>query len=103
MRERNRAIWKKKFKKYIAVWRVLACDRTRLVWTVRSTHYNEEDALQHQEALRHKGLAAMIQEHATPILTIMPQNHSKSKEWREAEAQKLMDLADARKRYKSPG
>ena len=88
------------------VWRVMAWNPTRLVWTVRSTHDNESDAAEHAEALwwSQPKLRVMVTK-GTVRVTIFsnPPICNVSKQFREQQAAQMSDLADAKRYYKSPG
>jgi hypothetical protein len=87
------------------VYRVLGWDPVRFVWTVRSTHDDEVEAAEHAEAMQHRNprLRVMITPATTKLLTVKPQVDSEFRNWRLKVAGQMSDLADAKKRYKSPG
>lgn len=88
----------------VKAWRVLACDKKRLVWTVRSTHDSEQDAWEYAEYLWYQGLKATVQPYLKSVLTIKPPPpYNVTQSHRELQAAIMSDLADEKKRYKSPG
>jgi hypothetical protein len=62
------------------IWRVMAWNPVQMAWTVRSTHTDPVLAAEQADALRHE-----------------------TQRWRHQNAARMSDLADANKRYKSPG
>lgn len=88
------------------VYRVMGWDAVRLIWTVRSIHYDESEAAEHAEALwwATPRLRVMVLKGTTRIVVFAnPPMCNVSKQFREEQAMKMSDLADAKKYYKSPG
>lgn len=88
------------------VYRVMGWDAVRLVWTVRSTHSDESEAAEHAEALWWKNprLRVMILKGTVRIVVFKdPPICNVSQQFREEQAMKMSDLADAKRYYKSPG
>jgi len=88
------------------VWRVVAWNPVRFVWTVRSTHRVAGDAHEHAEALRWRQprLRVKVIEATVRVLPgPKPPINNPTRKWRLAQAERMSELADAKKRYKSPG
>jgi hypothetical protein len=85
------------------VFKVLAYNATRRVWTVRDKAYAHDSAAQIAEALQHKGLRVRVVPSTEKVLTVKPAINCEIRRWREEVSGKMSDLADASKRYKSPG
>ena len=87
------------------VWRVLAMDPVRMVWTVRSTHDDMDDAQEAAEALQHRDqrLRVRVKPGKMRMLEIKPAVVNSTTHFRQSVAARMSDLADARKYYKSPG
>jgi hypothetical protein len=83
---------------------VYAMDPQRRVWTLRATHDDEGTARRVADGLYKSGLRTRIKPVETkPVKPVAEPVYNPTREWRERRLQELMDLADARKRYKSPG
>jgi hypothetical protein len=89
----------------VPVWRVLARDAVRMVWTVRSTHDDLSDAQQAAEALQHHDprLRVRVKPATKSIVEIKPPVVNGTTHFRREVAYRMSDLADAKKYYKSPG
>jgi hypothetical protein len=87
------------------VWRVLAWNPVQMCWTVRSTHDEQADAAAHAEALRHhdRRLRVRVVPAQQLVLEVRPAVNNPTRAWRLDQAGRMSDLADAVKRYKSPG
>jgi hypothetical protein len=87
------------------IWRVLAWNARRQLWTVRSTHDVQADAAETAEAMQHHDpkLRVRVKPATTTILEIKPAIVNDATNFRQHIAGKMSDLADAKKRYKSPG
>lgn len=88
------------------VWQVEALNPTRMVWTVWSEHDNEGDANEHAEALWHRHrsrLQVRVRPGLRAMVGVKPAVVNASTVFRRQQAQQMSDLADANKRYKSPG
>jgi hypothetical protein len=87
------------------VYRVWGWDSKRLVWTLRSSHDDGIEAAEHAEALQHRNprLRVMITPNTTKLLVVKPPINSEFRAWRQQIAGQMSDLADAKKKYKSPG
>lgn len=83
--------------------RVWAMDPVRRVWTVRHTTEDLDDACARATLLRRSGLRVRVTPHMRPALKITPLVGADSWAHRHRVAGQMMDTADARKRYKSPG
>ena len=88
-----------------SVWRVLAWNAKRQLWTIRSTHDEQDDAAQHAEAMQHHDprLRVRIKPSIATVLEIKPAIVNSSTHFRHTTAGQMSDLADSKKRYKSPG
>lgn len=86
-------------------WRVLAWNTVQLAWTVRSRHDTRGDADEHAEALRHRHprLRVTVAGGVRTVPVIKPAVNNQTRAWRLDRAARMSDLADAAKRYKSPG
>jgi hypothetical protein len=85
------------------VFKVLAYNPTRMVWTVREKAYAADMAAEIAESLQHKGLRVRVQPGTEKVLMVKPPINSEIRKWREEVSGQMSDLADAKKRYKSPG
>jgi len=87
------------------VWRVLAWNPVLRVWTVRSTHNTQTDAAEHAEALQHRRrlLRVRVVPATTRQLRVIPPINNASRLWRLSQAERMSQLADDKKRHKSPG
>lgn len=86
-------------------WRVLAWNTVQMTWTVRSSHATKDDADEHAQALRyrHPRLRVMVAGGLRSVLGVKPPVNNETRAWRLNRAAAMSDLADAAKRYKSPG
>jgi hypothetical protein len=88
------------------IWRVMAWNPVQMAWTVRSTHTDPVLAAEHADALRHKDRrlrVLVVKAGVKRVLQIKPPVHNETQRWRYQHAARMSDLADANKRYKSPG
>lgn len=85
------------------VFKVLAYNASRRVWTMRDKAYSHDIATEKAEALQHKGLRVRVVPGTERVLTVKPPINCETRRWREEEMGKMLDRADAKKRYKSPG
>jgi hypothetical protein len=86
------------------VWHVLGYNTEWRAWTIRSTHDNPHDALDAMRMLRAGGLRARVLGASKPAaLDVKPAVNNATRTWRLERAGAISDLADAAKRYKSPG
>ena len=85
------------------VFRILAYNPQRRVWTIRDKAYADSDAAERAEALEHKGLRVRVIPGTEKVTTIKPPVNCETRRWREAASARMSDLADAAKHYKSPG
>jgi hypothetical protein len=87
------------------VYDVLGMDPVRRVWTVRSSHNALEEAQDAAEALQHKKPTLRVR--VVPGQTVMVQPDppivNQTRQFRQEQAGRMIELADAKKRYKSPG
>jgi hypothetical protein len=83
----------------------MAMDPTRRVWTVRSTHNDQGTAGQYAEALQHKQRLRVRVMPGTrrSSVPVKPAVVNATTVYRQQQAAAMSDLADASKRYKSPG
>lgn len=90
----------------VPVWRVMAWNTVQMAWTVRSTHDDVADAAEHAEALRHRHPRLRVMVAGRRVmrgLAVTPPVNNATRAWRLDQAGRMSDLADAAKRYKSPG
>jgi hypothetical protein len=90
----------------VPVWRVLAWNPVQMAWTVRSSHDDVGDAAEEAEALRRKDKRLRVMVVGRRVmrgLAIKPPVNNATRAWRLDRAGRMSDLADAAKRYKSPG
>jgi adenylate cyclase class IV len=86
------------------IYQVLAWDAVRLIWTVRSTHDELDDAQENAEALqRRTGMRVRVKPATRVVVTIKQEITNKTRQFREQASMEISDLADAKKYYKSPG
>lgn len=86
------------------VYRVMIYNAARMVWTVVSTHNEHPEAQEHAERWRHRGKRARVSRCTeTSTMTIKPAVQSPTRQFRDQVAGRMIELADAKKRYKSPG
>jgi hypothetical protein len=83
--------------------RIWAMDPVRRVWTIRYTCFDIDEACREAAAIRNSGLRVRVLPHERKLLTIKPEVSSETRTWRLRLAGQMSDLADAKKRYKSPG
>ena len=88
---------------YRTEFRVLAMDKVRRVWTIRHTPDNIQDACIKAAALRQQGLRVRVIPYKRKLLKVKPAVASETRTFREQKSGEMSDLADAKKRYKSPG
>jgi hypothetical protein len=82
----------------------MALDPVRRVWTIRGERRNILAACKDAAALRQSGLIARVKYIERPDpLPVKPAVNNATRKWRDDQAGKVIELADARKRYKSPG
>lgn len=89
-----------RMKRELRVWGWDPVDR---VWRIHYTTDDIHKACSYAAALRKKGLRIKVVPHKTPILQVKPQVVSETRRFREQQAGQMIELADAKKRYKSPG
>lgn len=87
------------------VWRVLAWNPKRRVWTVRRTFDTKAEAQAHAEAMQHHdpGLRVRVKPATEVVLTIKQTVVNDATKFRQAMAARMSVLSDDKKRYKSPG
>lgn len=85
------------------VFKLLAFDPVRRVWTIRSTCDGLDALCLAASRLRQRGLRVRVLPGVRKVLTIKPDNNTASRLFREQQMQASIELADAKKRYKSPG
>jgi hypothetical protein len=88
------------------VWQVMAWNPVQMSWTIRSTHDDADDAAQHAEALRHRDGRLRVMVAGRRVrrgLAVAPAVNNATRAWRLDQAARISDLADANKRFKSPG
>jgi hypothetical protein len=78
-------------------------DPVRRVWTVRHVCTDITEACNAAGDLRQKKLRVRVIPHARKLLTVKPPINSEIRAWRLKLAGQMSDLADAKKKYKSPG
>jgi hypothetical protein len=79
-------------------------DPVRRVWTIRGQRDNIRDACKVAAFIRDNGLRVRVTVVRRPDpIPVKPAISSQSKDWRDNQASNVIELADARKRYKSPG
>jgi hypothetical protein len=78
-------------------------DPVRRVWTIRYTCLDMDEACREAAAIRNSGLRVRVVPHIKRLLTVKPEVNSETRTWRLRLAGQMSDLADAKKRYKSPG
>ena len=78
-------------------------DPVRRVWTVRYTCTDIDEACREAAALRQSKLRVRVIPHVRKLLTVKPPINSEIRDWRVKLAGQMSDLADAKKKYKSPG
>ena len=74
-----------------------------MVWTLRHTVYDMDDAVLKASALRQQGYRVQVKPFYRKLLEVKPEVISETRTHREAISGQMSDLADAKKRYKSPG
>jgi len=86
------------------VWRVMAMDPVRRVWTLRKECETEAKARAEADDLHDNDrLRVRIIPHQQRPLSIKPAVYNSARTWREEQLARQVELADAKKRYKSPG
>jgi hypothetical protein len=85
------------------VWRVLGWNPVRMIWTVRGTHDDRDAAAGQADRLRGRGVRVRVSPAVRRRLAVKPPVSNETREWRLGQAGRMSDLADASKRYKSPG
>jgi len=78
-------------------------DPVRRVWTLRHTCIDINEACREAAVLRKVKLRVRVLPHVRKLLTVKPEVNSEIRAWRQQLAEQMSDLADAKKRYKSPG
>jgi hypothetical protein len=88
----------------IPVWLVMGWNPVQMSWTVRSRHDDEAEAVQHAEALHRKDrVRVRVRPGVKRVLQVKAPINNQTRAWRFEQAGRMSDLADANKRYKSPG
>ena len=74
-----------------------------MVWTIRHTVDNMDDAVLKASALRQQVYRVQVKPFYRKLLEVKPEVISETRTHREQISGQMSDLADAKKRYKSPG
>lgn len=74
-----------------------------MVWTLRHTVENMDDAVLKASALRQQGYRVQVKPFYRKLLEVKPQVQSETRQFREQKSGEMSDLADSKKRYKSMG
>lgn len=74
-----------------------------MVWTLRHTVYDMDDAVLKASALRQQGYRVQVKPFYRNLLEVKPQVQSETRQFREQKSGEMSDLADSKKRYKSMG
>lgn len=77
-----------------------------MMWTIRDTADNVMEACDKAASLRQAGIKVRVRVHCSPVRDILqakPAYNGPARAWRDEQAMRASDLADAKKYYKSPG
>lgn len=88
----------------VPTFRVWAWNPERRTWAVRGEcHDDLEEAQQYAEALQHQKLRVRVVPGKKYVPTVLAPIVNATREFRQEQAGRMIELADANKRYKSPG
>ena len=87
------------------VWRVLAWDGQRMQWVIQASRDQRADADDLAKAMQHAAPRRRVRVAPAKkrVLLVKPPVNNTTREFRLAQAARMCELADANKRYKSPG
>jgi hypothetical protein len=88
----------------VDVFRVWAWNTKTMSWTMRGEPLDTVgEAVEVAEALQHKGLRVRVVPSKKYVVPVAPPIINATREFRQQQAGRMIELADANKRYKSPG
>jgi hypothetical protein len=88
----------------VTAYRILVWRPVEMMWRQVATPATWPEAKQCAESWQQLGLKVRIRDRTMPLpVDPKPAVNNETRAWREEQLQKQIELADANKRYKSPG